>query len=140
MTKAQRGKAVGEIKTFRDLTVWQKSMALLTRLYRETNGFPTDEKFGLVSQIRRSAVSIPSNIAEGFGRHATNDYLRFLQISMGSLFELETQIEISRNLGYLNKDEFEILDSSCREIERMLSSLIQKIRDKGVKQVQRHNK
>ena len=59
---------------------------------------------------------------------------------MGSLFELETQIEISRNLGYLNKDEFEILDSSCREIERMLSSLIQKIRDKGVKQVQRHNK
>ena len=128
---------MGEIRTFRDLVVWRKAMALVTEIYRHTKSFPKDETYGLISQIRRSAVSIPSNIAEGFGRHATNDYVRFLRISMGSLFELETQIEISRNLGYLNKAEFEILDSSCREIERMISSLIRKIRNKGVKQEQR---
>jgi len=122
------------------LVVWQKAMALVTQVYQWTRSLPNDEVYGLISQIRRCAVSIPSNIAEGFGRHATNDYLRFLQISMGSLFELETQIEISRNLGYLNKAEFEILDSSCREIERMISSLIRKIRNKGVKQEQRENK
>jgi len=120
---------LGKIKTFRDLVVWQKAMALVTHVYQWTRSLPNDEVYGLISQIRRCAVSIPSNIAEGFGRHATNDYLRFLQISMGSLFELETQIEISRNLGYLNKAEFEILDSSCREIERMISSLIRKIRN-----------
>ena len=118
---------MGEIRTFRDLVVWQKAMALVTEIYRHTKSFPKDETYGLISQIRRSAVSIPSNIAEGFGRHATNDYLRFLRISMGSLFELETQIEISRNLRYLNTDEFGTLDSNCREVERMLSSLIRSL-------------
>ena len=115
------------IRTFRDLVVWQKAMALVTEIYRHTKSFPKDETYGLISQIRRSAVSIPSNIAEGFGRHATNDYLRFLRISMGSLSELETQIEISRNLGYLDNDEFETLESGCREVERMLSSLIRSL-------------
>ena len=107
--------------------VWQKAMALVTEIYRHTKSFPKDETYGLISQIRRCAVSIPSNIAEGFGRYATNDYLRFLRISMGSLFELETQIEISRNLGYLNSDEYGTLDSNCRELERMLSSLIRSL-------------
>ena len=109
-------------------------MALVTEIYRHTKSFPKDETYGLISQIRRSAVSIPSNIAEGFGRYATNDYVRFLRISMGSLFELETQIEISRNLGYLSKDEFGTLDSNCREVERMLSSLIRSLgKGKGQK-------
>ncbi len=119
---------MGDIRTFRDLVVWQKAMALVTEIYRHTKSLPKDETYGLISQIRRSAVSIPSNIAEGFGRHATNDYLRFLRISMGSLFELETQIEISCNLGYLKRDEFATLDSSCREVERMLSALIRSLR------------
>ena len=119
---------MGDIRTFRDLVVWQKAMVLVTGIYRETKSFPKDETYGLVSQMRRCAVSIPSNIAEGYGRHATNDYLRFLQIAMGSLFELETQLQISCNLGYLNQDEVEESYSSCREVERMLSALIRSLR------------
>lgn len=122
-------KAVNKIKTFRDLIVWQKSMALLTRLYRETSGFPADEKFGLVSQMRRCAVSIPSNIAEGYGRRATNDYLRFLQIAIGSLYELQTQLEISMNLMLMDEQKYTDLNGALCEIERMLSSLAGKIRE-----------
>ena len=117
-----------EIKCFRDLFVWRKSMALLTRLYRETNGFPVEEKFGLVSQMRRSAVSIPSNIAEGYGRRSTGDYVRFLQIAIGSVYELQTQLEISRNLTFLNEQKFTGLNDDLCEVERMLSSLAGKIR------------
>ncbi|MCX5769207.1 MAG: four helix bundle protein [Candidatus Hydrogenedentes bacterium] len=117
------------MKTFRDLLVWQKAMVLVTELYQRTQTFPKDETYGLVSQIRRCAVSIPSNMAEGFGRRATNDYLRFLQISMGSLFELETQIEIARNLGYVSQAEFDTFDNHCREIERMLGALIRSVKD-----------
>ena len=120
---------MGKIKTFRDLIVWQKSMALLTRLYRETNGFPVEEKFGLVSQMRRSAVSIPSNIAEGYGRRSTGDYVRFLQIAIGSVYELQTQLEISRNLTFLNEQKFTGLNDDLCEVERMLSSLAGKIRE-----------
>ena len=118
-----------EIKCFRDLFVWQKSMALLTCLYRETNGFPVEEKFGLVSQMRRSAVSIPSNIAEGYGRRSTGDYVRFLQIAIGSVYELQTQLEISRNLTFLNEQKFTELSDDLCEVERMLSSLAGKIRE-----------
>ena len=119
---------MGEIRTFRDLMVWQKSMALLTRLYRQTNRFPADEKYGLVSQMRRSAVSIPSNIAEGYGRRATGDYLRFLQIAIGSVYELQTQLEISRNLKFMNDKNYTALNEDLCEVERMLSSLTGKIR------------
>ena len=119
---------MGEIRTFRDLMVWQKSMALLTRLYRQTNRFPADEKYGLVSQMRRSAVSIPSNIAEGYGRRATGDYLRFLQIAIGSVYELQTQLEISRNLKFMNDKNYTALNEGLCEVERMLSSLTGKIR------------
>lgn len=115
---------MGGIKTFRDLLVWQKSMSLVTDIYRQTQSFPSNETYGLVSQMRRCAVSIPSNIAEGFGRRATKEYLRFLQIAMGSLFELETQLEISRNLQYLSTECFETFHGRCRELERMLSALI----------------
>jgi four helix bundle protein len=77
--------------------------------------------------MRRSAVSIPSNIAEGYGRNSTNDYIRFLQIASGSLYEEQTQLEIAFNLGYLNKDRYDALYELSREIERMLSSLVRKI-------------
>jgi len=115
------------MRNYKDLFVWQKSMALVTEVYSITRLFPKEELYGLASQIRRSAVSIPSNIAEGYGRYSTNDYTRFLQIAIGSLYELQTQLEICLNLGYLSKDTFEKIYEQSREIERMLSSLIKKV-------------
>ena len=119
-----------DIKTYRDLLVWKKSMALVTEIYKISKSFPKEELYGLISQIRQSAVSIPSNIAEGYGRNSTQDYVRFLRIAAGSLYELQTQLEISSNLGYLNKDNFEKTCDSTKEIERMLGSLISKIGSK----------
>jgi len=115
------------MKTFRDLLVWQKAMKVVTEVYQITQSFPKEELYGLTSQIRRSAVSIPSNMAEGYGRNSTKDYLRFLQIANGSLYELQTQIEIALNLEYITKQDFEKAYENSREIERMLSSLIRKI-------------
>jgi len=102
-------------------------MSLVTEVYRISKLFPKDEVYGLTSQIRRCAISIPSNMAEGYARNSTKDYLHFLRIAMGSLYELQTQLEISMNLGYLTKDEFDKLNELSREIERMLSSLIRKL-------------
>jgi four helix bundle protein len=114
--------------TFRKLLVWQKSMALVTEIYCEVKIFPSEELYALTSQIKRSATSIPSNIAEGYGRNGTKDYLRFLNIALSSLFELQTQIEIAYNLKYLKEDNFNKLYESTREIERMLTSFIRKIK------------
>jgi len=115
------------MKTFRDLMVWQRSMDLVTEVYKISKRLPDDETYGLISQIRRCAVSIPSNIAEGYGRNSTNQYVHFLRIAAGSLYELQTQMEICLNLQYIDKMEFEDLYESSREIERMLSSLIRKL-------------
>lgn len=115
-------------KTFRELYVWKKSMSLVTEVYRATKTFPDTEKFGLTSQIRRSAVSIPSNISEGYGRGSLKEYIRFLHISISSLFELQTQLEISFNLEFIEKSKFTILFDSSKEIERMLSSLIRSLK------------
>lgn len=112
------------VKTHRDLQIWQKSMTLVTRVYKAVETFPDFEKFGLMSQIRRSSVSIPANIAEGFGRRSKKEFKRFLNISMGSLFELQTELEVSYNLGFLEKDHFDKLYEDTREIERMMSSFI----------------
>lgn len=120
---------MGEIKTYRDLLVWQKAMSLVTAVYRCAGQFPKAEIYGLVSQIQRCAVSIPSNIAEGYGRRSTGDYLRFLQIAMGSVFELQTQLEIAANLEYFARDRFSEIYEQSREVERMLSSLISKLKD-----------
>ena len=103
-------------------------MAFATIIYQCSSSFPTAEQYGLTFQIRRAAVSVPSNIAKDYGRHSTGDYLRFLQIANGSLYEIQTQIEIALNLDYLKKCEFDPLYLQSREIERMLSSLIQKVR------------
>ena len=115
------------LKTYRDLLVWQKSMRMVTEVYTMTRKLPVEELYGLTSQIRRSAISIPSNIAEGYGRRSTQDYIRFLRMANGSLFEMQTQIEISLNLQYINQKTFEDVYDSSREIERMLSSLISKV-------------
>ena len=132
MAKAQSDKTISQkrVRTFRDLIVWQKAMKLVTGIYKLTKKFPRDETYGLICQIRRCAISIPSNIAEGYARHSSVDYARFLQIAMGSLFELQTQTEIAVNLEYLQQSDFEKLYESSREIERMLSSLIRKIKAK----------
>lgn len=118
------------MKTYRDLIVWKKSMELVTKIYQMTKTFPREEIYGLASQIRRCAISVPSNIAEGYGRKSTDDYLRFLQIAMSSLYELQTQIEIALNLKYLPDNKFQQIYESTREIERMLSSLIRKVGEK----------
>lgn len=116
------------IKSYRDLIVWQKSMQLVTDVYRLTRDLPKEEQYGLLSQIRRSAVSIPSNIAEGYGRKSTSDYIRFLQISRGSLYELQTQIEICLNLDFLSRQDFDDIYEKSSEIERMLNGLIKKVK------------
>lgn len=117
------------MKTFRDLLIWQKAMNLVTKCYQITQTFPKDEQFGLTSQIRRCSISIPSNIAEGFGRSSNKDYHRFLNIAMGSLFEFQTQIEIAFNLGYITEMEFNIIYEDSREVERMLSSFLLKVKN-----------
>jgi four helix bundle protein len=119
---------MSEIRTYRDLLVWQKSMLLVTQIYNLSNKFPQTEIYGLTSQIRRSGISIPSNIAEGYGRNATGDYKRFLQIALASLYELQTQLEITLNLNYLEKEHFDSVMEATYELERMLSSLINKIK------------
>jgi four helix bundle protein len=102
-------------------------MDMVTYAYQVTKQLPKEELYGLTAQLRRCAVSIPSNIAEGYARQSTQDYLRFLRVANGSLFEFQAQIEIALNLGYINRDSFEKIYNASREIERMLSSLIKKI-------------
>ncbi len=94
------------IKSYRDLIVWQKAMVLVKDIYLTSQAFPKKEVYGLTSQIRKCAVSIPSNIAEGYGRNSTGDYKRFLQIANGSLHELQTQIQIALDLNYITQENF----------------------------------
>ena len=115
------------MRNYCDLIVWQKAMELVTETYNHTKSFPEEERYGLTSQLRRSSVSLPSNMAEGYGRNSTQDYIRFLRIANGSLFEMQTQLEIAFNLGFLKEESFSVLFDLSREIERMLSSLIRKI-------------
>ena len=119
-----------EMATFRDLLIWQKSMILVTEVYQLTNLFPKEEIYGLTSQIRRSAISIPSNISEGYGRDGNKDYLKFLNITISSLFEMQTQLEIAYNLKYINEIQFNKINEENKEIERMLSSFIRKIKER----------
>ena len=115
-------------KGHKGLLVWQRSMALTTDVYKATQGFPTDERYGLTSQIRRAAVSAPSNIAEGYGRHATGEYRHHLRIARGSLLELETQIILSVDLGYLNNKTANVLADEIREISKMLSVMTARLK------------
>lgn len=115
------------MKNYRDLLVWQKAMNFVTEIYNHTKSFPEEERYGLTLQLRRCSVSLPSNMAEGYGRNSTQDYIRFLRIANGSLFESQTQLIIARNLGFLSEEKFSVLFELSREIERMLSSLIKKV-------------
>lgn len=119
---------MSQVRSYRDLLVWQKGMQLVTRVYAVAKAFPRDEVYGLTSQLRRCAVSIPSNIAEGHSRSTRKDFLRFQEISLGSLFELQTQLEIARNLSYLDPDEYQGLENQSREVERMLTSFMRSLK------------
>jgi four helix bundle protein len=116
--------------TFRDLIIWQKSMQFVTDCYLLCSNFPKEEMYALTSQIKRSAISIPSNIAEGYGRRSDKEFIRFLNISISSLFEIQTQIEIAYNLKYISTEQFTDLLEQSREIERIISSFIQKVKQR----------
>ncbi len=115
-----------------DLGVWQKAMNLVEDIYRLTRPFPKEEQFGLVSLMRRAAVSIPSNIAEDYGRKATKAYINYLSISYGSLLELETQIQISHRLQLWNQPTMDKLLVQTNEIGRMLNGLQQSLTRRSV--------
>ncbi len=119
-----------KINTYRDLIVWQKSMDLCELVYLATQEYPKSELYGLTSQIRRCSISIPSNIAEGFQRHYKTEYVQFLYISFGSGAELETQLEISLRVGYLEKDKFDELNILLQEVMKMLNSLVSKLENR----------
>jgi four helix bundle protein len=126
-----------EVRGYQDLEVWQRSMALVVRCYQLANRLPQSEAFGLSLQIRRSAVSVPSNIAEGHGRSGTGEFLHHLSIAHGSLMELETQLEISQRLNYMSKAEAEEPLRDAAEIGRMLHGLIRALRERAPRQIRR---
>lgn len=117
-------------QTIKDLKVWQKSMDLAVASYRVSADFPQNERFGLVSQIRRAATSVPANIAEGFGRWNSREFARFLSIAGGSLRELETHFHIAQRLGYLSASRASCVLETIEESERMIYAMIAKIRRK----------
>ena len=120
----------GKTSTYKDLIVWQKSIQLVTNIYALTKKFPNDEKFGIVSQLNRAIVSVPSNIAEGWGRELSANYLQFLRISRGSLMEVETMILISKNLNYIGENEFEEINKKIEEVGKILQGLIKSVQQK----------
>jgi len=118
------------MKSFRELKVWEKSHQFVLELYNATKRFPGEERFGLTSQIRRAAVSVPSNIAEGCGRDGDNEFARFLTIAQGSASEVEYQLLLSKDLGYLDTESWNRLNEQITEIKRMTAGLLRTIRKK----------
>jgi len=116
-----------EIKSYKDLAVWQKAMDMTSLAYRVTSDLPVDERFGLISQTRRAAVSVPTNIAEGHRRASTKDYLRFLSIAAGSLAEVETLVELASRLYSIRSTHMEELVGQADEVGKMLRSLQQRL-------------
>jgi len=112
------------LRQCQELIGWKKSMALVAEIYRHSQNFPKDETYGLTSQLRRAAVSIPSNIAEGQGRLTRGEFKQFLGHARGSTFEVETQLLIARDLGYLNKESTMGLLTQVQEVGRILSGLL----------------
>ena len=115
------------VRSHRDLVVWQKSMALVANIYRCTQAFPKTETYGLTAQLRRAAVSVPSNIAEGQGRISTGEFRQFLGHARGSLLEVETQLSIAQELGFLSQESSEALQLQCAEVSKVLCGLIKSL-------------
>jgi four helix bundle protein len=116
-------RANGKAQSYRDLLVWQKGVALGKMIYRLTSQFPPEEKFGLISQMRRAAVSVPSNIAEGQARHTTGEFVLFISHAEGSLAELDTQLVLAVELGFLKAEQATPCASCIEELRRMLNGL-----------------
>ena len=116
---------------YRNLIVWKRAHAFALEVYLSTKSFPDSERFGLTAQLRRAAISVVSNIAEGWGRHETRDQVRFLKMARGSNSEVECQLLLSRDVGYLRPAAWDRLDSSCREIGKMLNGLIRAVGGKN---------
>lgn len=119
-----------QVKNYRDLEVWQKAMDLVVECYKVAERFPKTELYGLTSQLRRAAVSIPANIAEGHGRSHTKEFLNHLSIAYGSLMELETHVQIASRLHYVDDLSLDALMARTAEIARMLNGLIQALNRK----------
>jgi four helix bundle protein len=117
----------GEIRSYKNLVVWQRAFALGAEIYRLTAGFPNEEKFGLTSQLRRACLSIASNIAEGYGRGSRAEYLRFLRIARGSLYEVETQMLFAVELKFIVREQFDSIAEMINETARVLSGLIRRL-------------
>ncbi|HEV2279858.1 MAG TPA: four helix bundle protein [Acidobacteriaceae bacterium] len=113
--------------SYKDLTVWQKSFDLSLGIYKLTRDFPGEELYGLTSQLRRASVSIPSNIAEGYGRGSRRDYRNFVAIARGSVLELQTQLAIARELGFGRPDAMQRAQAQAEEIGKMLWAMLQKL-------------
>ena len=123
----ESSRARGAVRDFRELKVWQKAHRFVLTIYRQTRGFPAEERFGLTSQLRRAAASVASNIAEGCGRDGERDFRRFLSMAAGSASEVEYQLLLARDLGYLDDKIYGLLNEQINEVKRMLNSFIQKI-------------
>ncbi|MCX6554113.1 MAG: four helix bundle protein [Candidatus Aminicenantes bacterium] len=121
------------MKSYKDLIVWQKAYELTLLVYKETEKFPKSEIFGLSSQLRRAAVSIASNIAEGYQRQHSGEYIQFLSIAFGSCAEVETQLLLCKDLHYFSESNFFILNNLLIEVGKMLHALITKIKENNVK-------
>lgn len=120
----------GKPRHYKELQVWQKGMALAKIVYQLTKRFPDSERFGLTSQMRRAAVSVPSNIAEGQARHGTREFLQFLSHASGSLAELETQVLLSIELGFCKQPDVAQLNACIEELQKMLAAIRQKLSEK----------
>ncbi len=118
------------VKTHKDLDVWKKAIDFTTEIYMVTKSFPSDEKYGLVSQVRRAAISVSSNIAEGAARNSKKEFVQFLYVALASASELDTQLIISRNLGYIEKTQLEELGAAINDISKMLFGLIRFLKKK----------
>ncbi len=119
------------VQNYRDLRVWQAGMDLVEQIYRLTQSFPPDERFGLTSQLRRASVSIPSNVAEGHAREHTAEYLHHLSIAQGSLAEVQTQSEIARRLGYLSTEQAQAVEQQTIALSKQLYALRNALSKKG---------
>lgn len=118
------------IKSYRDLIVWQKALILVSAIYKISEAFPAREMYGLTSQIRRAAVSIPSNIAEGQARQHTGEFVHFLHIALGSLAEVDTQLELAVEMDFTSREQIETCNQQIEEIRKMLHVLIRSLPDR----------
>lgn len=120
-----------QVRSHRDLVVWQRSMHLVSSIYAQSAQFPKEERFGLTSQMRRAAISVPSNIAEGRARKGTAEYVRFLRIALGSIAELETQVDVAKNLNFLKEVAYNELMMLAKEVGSMLVATIRTLERKS---------